>query len=276
MPDDESTKVACTFDVREMKPIVGLLEAEHRNGIASGHRILLSNPTFENDNIGNQREKCPKVELPKTEMSPSSAISKLSISRGETKPPSKAKKRLNVAPAASNKLLTDFFPVRRSERKCRSNILKEKKQFVEECIRTGNEEGLKVENVIGKGRGVIATKLFHRGDFVVEYSGELITTQEAKMRERVYATDENKGCYMYYFTFRNKQYCVDATAESAKLGRLVNHSRQGNLCTKTFVVDNVPHLVLIARRDIKLGEELLYDYGDRSRVSLTLHPWLAT
>lgn len=71
-------------------------------------------------------------------------------------------------------------------------------------------------------------------------------------------------------------FSVDATAESDRLGRLVNHSRNGNLTTKTVVIDNTPHLVLIAKEDIQPGEEVTYDYGDRSKVSLRFHPWLAT
>lgn len=71
-------------------------------------------------------------------------------------------------------------------------------------------------------------------------------------------------------------FSVDATAESDRLGRLVNHSRNGNLTTKTVVIDNNPHLVLIAKEDIQPGEEVTYDYGDRSKVSLRFHPWLAT
>lgn len=38
---------------------------------------------------------------------------------------------------------------------------------------------------------------------------------------------------------------------------------------------NRPHLVLIAKDDIKEGEEITYDYGDRTRESLINHPWLA-
>lgn len=71
-------------------------------------------------------------------------------------------------------------------------------------------------------------------------------------------------------------YSVDATAESDRLGRLVNHSRNGNLNTKTVVIENIPHLVLIAKEDIQPGEEVTYDYGDRSKESLLYHPWLAT
>lgn len=59
------------------------------------------------------------------------------------------------------------------------------------------------------------------------------------------------------------------------MGRLVNHSRNGNLTTKTVTINKEPHLVLIAKHDIKPAEELTYDYGDRSKESLMHHPWLA-
>lgn len=69
---------------------------------------------------------------------------------------------------------------------------------------------------------------------------------------------------------------MDATPESDRLGRLVNHSRNGNLMTKTITIDNTPRLVLIAKEDIQSGEEVTYDYGDRSKESLKYHPWLAS
>jgi [histone H4]-lysine20 N-methyltransferase SETD8 len=68
---------------------------------------------------------------------------------------------------------------------------------------------------------------------------------------------------------------IDATTETGKLGRLVNHSRNGNLMTKTVMVGNRPHLVLIAKDDLPAGVELTYDYGDRSKEALMHHPWLA-
>lgn len=60
------------------------------------------------------------------------------------------------------------------------------------------------------------------------------------------------------------------------MGRLVNHSRNGNLQPRTVEVKCRPRLVLVAKDDIEAGEELLYDYGDRSRDSLKNHPWLAS
>lgn len=67
---------------------------------------------------------------------------------------------------------------------------------------------------------------------------------------------------------------VDATKESDRLGRLINHSKNGNCQTKLHDINGIPHLILVASRDIQEGEELLYDYGDRSKASIEAHPWL--
>lgn len=115
-----------------------------------------------------------------------------------------------------------------------------------------------------------------KGDFVIEYAGDLIEgVAAAKGREEKYAKDSSKGCYMYYFKHGDKSYCIDATAESGRLGRLVNHSRvKPNLQTKVVIVNDIPRLILVAKKDIEPGTELLYDYGDRSKESLLCHPWL--
>ncbi|XP_014244326.1 N-lysine methyltransferase KMT5A-A [Cimex lectularius] len=171
--------------------------------------------------------------------------------------------------------LTDYFPVRRSERKTKKTVLEERQKNIEEAVLSKREDGLEVHMFPGKGRGIVAKRNFLRGDFVVEYAGELISLEEAKIREAIYSQDQNTGCYMYYFMYKNTQFCVDATIESSRLGRLVNHSRNGNLVTKTIYVGGKPRLVLIAKEDIKVGDELTYDYGDRSKESLKYHPWLA-
>lgn len=172
--------------------------------------------------------------------------------------------------------ISSFFPsVRRSVRKTKSTVLEEKQRCIEDLIRNKVEDGLMVRDFAGKGRGVVAARQFERGDYVVEYSGELIDMTEAKEREERYARDD-RGCYMYYFLWKNKQYCIDATAESGRLGRLVNHSRNAaNLCTRIVPVDGAPRLCLVARDAVPSGDELTYDYGDRSKESLQHHPWLA-
>uniref|UniRef100_A0A8C6ZRM7 [histone H4]-lysine(20) N-methyltransferase n=1 Tax=Nothoprocta perdicaria TaxID=30464 RepID=A0A8C6ZRM7_NOTPE len=173
-----------------------------------------------------------------------------------------------------NRKVTDYYPVRRSSRKSKSELQTEERRKIDELITSGKEEGMKIDYIDGKGRGVIATKHFNRGEFVVEYHGDLIEITDAKKREAVYAQDPSTGCYMYYFQYLSKTYCVDATKETNRLGRLINHSKCGNCQTKLHDIDGVPHLILIASRDIKAGEELLYDYGDRSKASIEAHPWL--
>ncbi|XP_013788393.1 N-lysine methyltransferase KMT5A-like, partial [Limulus polyphemus] len=176
---------------------------------------------------------------------------------------------------ARTKPLTDYFPVRRSERRPHTALMKDKVKEIEEAILKEIEEGFEVKEFIDKGRGLVTTKNIKQGEFVLEYCGDLICLEEAKKREKMYEKDDSVGCYMYYFSYKNNRYCVDATKESGRLARLVNHSKHGNLKTKSFSVQGIPRLILVAKRDIQPGEELLYDYGDRNKYSLQSHPWLA-
>lgn len=73
-------------------------------------------------------------------------------------------------------------------------------------INTYNLLLFQVKYIKSKGRGVFATQDFHRGEFVVEYSGDLINIQEAYLREEKYNNDNNTGCYMYYFKYREQPY----------------------------------------------------------------------
>jgi len=179
--------------------------------------------------------------------------------------------------SSSNNSVKAFMPIRRSER--RPGKKNQTADIIQRLSEAGPDDSklpLKICNIPGKNRGVVPTKKLMKGEFVVEYAGELIEHSTAEERENRYAMDISKGCYMYYFKTNGKHYCIDATTETGRLGRLVNHSRlQPNCCTKVVMVDKVPRLVLIAKTDIEAGTELLYDYGDRSKESLIAHPWLA-
>lgn len=198
------------------------------------------------------------------------------------KPVTKRRRKQNSTNSPASKVsvdtnhkLTEYYTVRRSVRKCKTTVLEEKQRSLENKIISGCEDGLEVRSFSGKGRGIVTTQEFTKGEFIVEYIGDLIDQVEAKKREGQYSQDHSTGCYMYYFQHRSQQYCVDATAESDKLGRLVNHSRNGNLVTRIVEVKSIPHLVLIAKDDIAKGVEVTYDYGDRSKESIRYHPWLA-
>ena len=68
---------------------------------------------------------------------------------------------------------------------------------------------------------------------------------------------------------------VDATKDNGRLGRLINHSRTApNAITRVQEEGGLPHLFLFASKHIKKGEEVLFDYGDRSTEVVVDNPWL--
>ncbi|KAM3874241.1 N-lysine methyltransferase KMT5A-A [Diretmus argenteus] len=182
--------------------------------------------------------------------------------------------RIAQSKSPQNRKVTDYFPIRRSSRKSKSELKCEQKVHIDNLITNGVEEGLEVHHIEGKGRAVFATRCFQKGEYVVEYHGDLLQITDAKQREAEYAQNPATGCYMYYFQYLCKTYCVDATKETGRLGRLINHSKNGNCQTKLHDINGIPHLILVASRDVVEGEELLYDYGDRSKASIAAHPWL--
>ena len=73
---------------------------------------------------------------------------------------------------------------------------------------------------------------------MVEYAGDLITPKEAEVRDEKYSKNIDKyGSFMYYFVYKETKLCIDATIESGKYGRLLNHScKKPNCATKILEV----------------------------------------
>ncbi|XP_057207526.1 uncharacterized protein LOC130565022 isoform X2 [Triplophysa rosa] len=109
-----------------------------------------------------------------------------------------------------------------------------------------------------KGRGVFALAPFNKGDFVVEYRGELIDFIEAERRREV----NRNIVFMFDFLWQNRKWCIDATDENKTLGRLVNDDHITPNCTmKKIVAQERPHLCPFALRYVIPGEDITYDYG---------------
>ncbi|XP_070408956.1 uncharacterized protein [Nothobranchius furzeri] len=112
-----------------------------------------------------------------------------------------------------------------------------------------------------KGRGVFVTTSFQKGDFLLEYRGELISKEECERRQRVY--HDTLKVFLFEFYFDGKLWCVDAAKEDGSLGRLVNDDHVcPNAKMKYLTVQGKPHLCLFAIREISQGEEVTYNYGD--------------
>ena len=82
-----------------------------------------------------------------------------------------------------------------------------------------SELGLEIADYGLKGRGIRATKPFKKGDFLVEYAGELIDDATAKLRDAQYDRDPGsfgmfffgpfvKRCYSLALTFQKSCYSL--------------------------------------------------------------------
>ena len=83
---------------------------------------------------------------------------------------------------------------------------REKAKSMEALLLATDDSGLgmRVAQYGIKGRGIMALKPFRRGEFVVEYAGDLLDKGTAVQREN--SLDPSQGFFMYYFAHKGKQY----------------------------------------------------------------------
>ncbi|MCM8765394.1 MAG: SET domain-containing protein [Candidatus Omnitrophica bacterium] len=101
------------------------------------------------------------------------------------------------------------------------------------------------------GRGVFAKELIKKGEIIAVWGGDIVTEKELKSLSRKgfpavyhYATQIAEGFYL--ISDRRGKFLEDDD--------YFNHSCQPNAGIKG-------HLVMVAMRDIKPGEEITYDYA---------------
>lgn len=137
----------------------------------------------------------------------------------------------------------------------------------------GDKTGFEVCIVPKIGRGIKTTKRFQQKEVLMRYFAELITAEELARRE---ARGPKEGhFYRYKFQFQQKTYFLDATREDGTYGRLMNHSKRNpNVRAKPVEIDGGPAIIFVAMRDLEVGEELRYDYGERDPEVVEANPWL--
>ena len=109
------------------------------------------------------------------------------------------------------------------------------------------------------GKGIFAKTAIPAGARVIEYVGEKITKAESDRRyQRALERSQNGGGdkgIVYIFTL-NKHYDLDGDVPW-NTASLINHSCDPNSETESIR----GHIWITALRDIKKGEEILYNYG---------------
>lgn len=73
------------------------------------------------------------------------------------------------------------------------------------------ESGIEARDVDAvKGRGVVTSREFAKGEFVTTYQGEIITGVKALEREKEYSKDDSIGSYLFFFKHKSaKLWYVD-------------------------------------------------------------------
>jgi histone-lysine N-methyltransferase SETD2 len=108
-----------------------------------------------------------------------------------------------------------------------------------------------------KGYGLRADSDLRPHQFIFEYMGEVIN--EAQFRRRMIQYDE-EGIKHFYFMSLSKGEFVDAT-KKGNLGRFCNHSCNPNCYVDKWVVGEKLRMGIFAERNIKAGEELVFNYN---------------
>ena len=94
------------------------------------------------------------------------------------------------------------------------------------------------------GMGLFAGAPIKKGARVMEYVGEIISAEEA---------DKRGGKYLFEIDSKRT---IDGSARS-NIARYINHS-----CKPNCEAQNIrSHIWIYAKKDIKPGDELTYDYG---------------
>lgn len=109
------------------------------------------------------------------------------------------------------------------------------------------------------GNGVFAARDIPKGTRIIEYRGRRLTHEEA---DRRFADHTDTG-HTFLFTL-NEKYLIDG-GDGGNVARWINHSCAPNC--QAWVVEHASgdlrkdRVVIEARRSIRAGEELTYDYG---------------
>ncbi|KAG0479492.1 hypothetical protein HPP92_010350 [Vanilla planifolia] len=118
------------------------------------------------------------------------------------------------------------------------------------------EKRIKVVKTEFCGWGAVALESIDKGDFVIEYIGEVIddTLCEQRLWDMKRRGDQN-----FYMCEIRKDFTIDATFKG-NASRFLNHSCDPNCKLEKWQVDGDTRVGVFSLRSIQTGEPLTYDY----------------
>ena len=96
----------------------------------------------------------------------------------------------------------------------------------------------------------------NRGDFIIEYVGEVIDPREFRRRAKEYARDKNRH---FYFMALKSDAIIDAT-QKGNISRFINHSCDPNAETQKWTVNGDLRVGFFINKALRAGEEITFDY----------------
>ena len=113
------------------------------------------------------------------------------------------------------------------------------------------------------GWGLFVKEPISKGEMLVEYQGTVIRASHTQAMLAKYERAGVPGCHDGGYIFKiDDNMCVDATM-SGNIARFMNHSCAPNAISKIVEVGGGSlgkKVVVFAKRDLQVGEELQYDY----------------
>ncbi|XP_041855275.1 histone-lysine N-methyltransferase NSD3 isoform X7 [Melanotaenia boesemani] len=109
----------------------------------------------------------------------------------------------------------------------------------------------------GRGWGLRTNQALRKGDFVTEYVGEVIDSEECQ--QRIKHAHENHLTNFYMLTL-TKDRVIDA-GQKGNSARFMNHSCSPNCETQRWTVNGDIRIGLFALCDIEAGTELTFNYN---------------
>lgn len=119
---------------------------------------------------------------------------------------------------------------------------------------------VKVKRSKIEGRGLFAAESITKGDEIIQYTGEKITKKEGSRRSDL---QEEQGRPMVIFEL-NKRFDLDASVGGSG-AEYANHSCDPN--AESINIDG--EIWLVATKNIKSGDEIVYDYNFAANAERT-------
>jgi hypothetical protein len=132
---------------------------------------------------------------------------------------------------------------------------KNKKNGDVDVLATSRQKLLRFDRSLIHAWGLFADEDISANSFVIEYKGELVREAAMEERQQMY---ETQGRDDYIFRIDKDWFC-DATVKGS-MARFINHCCDPNCYTKIMKHHGKQKIVIYAKRDIRAGEELAYDY----------------